>query len=129
MKRGPLVSPLAIDAEPFDSAESAIAWAWAFRPGASSGAFAHRFVPAERSIPRPCEPADVLIVVDRVIAQYRLDEEEVGLIRTLGWNGPIAELADHPKWPLLRERLTFHLQDKGIVQRPGGQTAEDHARA
>lgn len=124
MRKGPHVSPLAIDAEPFDSAESAIAWAWALKVNPSSGAFSHRFVPLEKSIPRPCEPEDVLIVLDRVIRQYRLDHEEIGLIRSLGWMGPTAGLSQHPKWPLLRERLTFHLQDKGIVRRPGGHTEE-----
>jgi hypothetical protein len=115
----PYVSPFGLDVEPFDSAEDAVVWAWAFRPGATSGAYGHWYLAESRSTSRPCEPTDVLIVIDRMIEQYSLDAEEISLIRHLGRHGPARLHAEHPKWPLLLERLTFHLQAKGIVKRPG----------
>lgn len=83
--RHPLVSPLAIDAEPFESAVDALRWAFQAVQERGSGAWCPRAVVHQAdTTPRPCEPVDVIRVCDMVIAKYRLDEHEQSLIVCAG---------------------------------------------
>lgn len=117
-----MFSPLIEDAEPFDSVESALVWAFMKR-NESSGAFGRQYVAAEGGIPRPCEPADVLIVVDMVTKKYALDRGEVDLIRSCGW-GNLRQTRQDARWPRIEALLRFYMERKGIVHRPGGHIQE-----
>ncbi len=106
-------APLIEDAEPFDSVESALIWAF-MKSNDNSGAFSRHYVRAEGGIPRPCEPVDVLRIVDMVTQKYGLDRREVDLIRRCGW-GNSREVSGDERWPRIEALLRFYMERKGII--------------
>jgi hypothetical protein len=118
-------SPLAIDAEPFHSAVDALRWAFAAVQERGSGAWCPAAVPQRGdTTPRPCEPVDVIRVCDMVIEKYRLDQQEQTLIVCAGLGTLSGQQWRSAQWQAIEDRLTWYLQAKGIVQRPGGQPEE-----
>lgn len=113
------LAPVGIEnAQPFRSAEDAWFWfieAWtARREGA-------RIVAGAGLVPRPCEPIDVLRVLERLYRQRRLLRDHVAVLghygRRLMPPDPRrpAEHRAHRIWREALDRLGTALRAKGIV--------------
>lgn len=114
----PRPAPSVGDAEPFPSAEAA--WFWFVECWQARHAGA-RVVAGAGDRPRPCEPVDVLRVVDRLYRQRRLLRDHV---LVLGHYGRRALAPDprrrreqraHGLWAEALDRLAEALRVKGIV--------------
>lgn len=114
-----LTSPLAIDGEPFHSAVEALRWAFNALQERGSGAWCAHAVPRRGdTVPRPCEPIDVVRVCDMVIEKYGLSDHQQGLIVCAALGELSGAQWQSAQWRSIEDRLTFYLQDKGIVYCP-----------
>ncbi len=105
-------------AEPFASA--AEAWFWFIQAQAARNDGA-RYALGAGTIPRPCEPVDILRVLDRLHRNRRLQMDHLLVLRHYGRRmmAPdprrIKEACAHKIWTEALERITPALQRKGIV--------------
>jgi hypothetical protein len=111
---------------PFESAEEAWFWFIQAQEARSAGA---RLVAGHALLPRPCEPIDILKILDRLYRPRRLLREHLLVLRHYGrrFLAPdprrIKEVRACTLWREAIERLSVPLERKGIVltrlQRPG----------
>lgn len=108
-----------VDTTPFDSAEEA--WFWFIQAQAARDDGA-RFSAGAGSIQRPCEPIDILKVVDRLYRQRRLLMDHLLVLRHYGRRlmAPdvrrVKEARAHKLWSEALERMTPLFERKGIIQ-------------
>ena len=106
-------------AVPFASAEEA--WFWFIQAQAAKNDGA-RFSVGLGLVARPCEPIDILKVVDRLYRQRRLIMDHLLVLRHYGRRlmppdaRRVKEVRAHGLWVEALERMTPILERKGIVQ-------------
>ncbi len=104
---------------PFESAEEA--WFWFIQAQAARNEGA-RFVSGLGKIPRPCEPLDILNVLDRLYRQRRLLRDHLLVLRHYGRrlmppdSKRVKEARASDIWREALERLEPPLASKGIVR-------------
>jgi hypothetical protein len=104
--------------QPFASAEAAWFWTMQMLAARRDGAGA-RF--GTGGI-RPCEPDDVVQVLDRLYRQRRIDLAHARILRIYGERGTrpneavASERADARLWCQALDRMERPLRDKGIVR-------------
>lgn len=109
-----------VETMPFGSAEEA--WFWFIQAQAARNDGA-RFSVGLGLVARPCEPLDILKVVDRLYRQRRLVMDHLLVLRHYGRRlmPPDArrakEVKAHALWVEALERLTPLLERKGIVEK------------
>lgn len=115
----PPPAPVAIEgAQPFRSAEDA--WFWFIEAWTARHAGA-RIVAGAGLVPRPCEPIDVLRVLERLYRQRRLLRDHVAVLGHYGRRllppdpRRPAEHRAHRIWREALDRLGSALRAKGIV--------------
>lgn len=107
-----------IKTTPFESAEEA--WFW-FIQAQSAKEDGARISFGQGLIPRPCEPIDILKVLDRLYRNRRILMDHVLVLRHYGKRlmAPdprrVRELRAHKLWTEALERLGDSLESKGIV--------------
>lgn len=105
-------------AEPFATAECAWFWTMAALTARRDGA--RNLAGMARTL-RPCEPDDVLRVLNRLYYQRRIDLMHARILRIWGERGvppdshALGEMSDARIWDEAMRRLTWPLQAKGIV--------------
>lgn len=108
-----------VDTTPFGSAEEA--WFWFIQAQAARNDGA-RFSAGQGLVSRPCEPVDILKIVDRLYRQRRLLVDHLLVLRHYGRRliAPDArrmkEIKAHSLWVEALERMTPIFERKGIVQ-------------
>lgn len=112
---------------PFHSVESAWFWfvrAWqAYHDGA-------RFRAGHGGVQRPCEPIDIMCVLDRLHRDKRLVMDHIHVLRHYGLKGepPIENRRKEARayyiWREAMQRLEEVLVEKGIVASPYSEAAE-----
>lgn len=106
-------------AVPFDSAEEAWFWFIAAQAARNDGA---RFVAGLGACSRPCEPVDILKILDRLYRNRRLLMDHLLVLRHYGRRNMapdprrIKEARAHGLWVEALDRLETPLQKKGIVR-------------
>lgn len=111
--------PYAVDGRAFDSAEEAWFWSVQAQDAKAAGA---RIVAGRGLVQRPCEPADVLRVVDRLYRNRKLDRDHLHVLvhygRRLSAPDPERhrEQRAHALWCEAFERVTPVLRGKGIAR-------------
>lgn len=106
---------------PFDSAQEAWFWFVSAQAAKNDGA---RFVSGAGLYPRPCEPIDILKVLDRLHRNRRLVRDHLLVLRHYGRRhlAPdptrVKENRAHHLWHEALERIEEVLITKGIVDRP-----------
>lgn len=106
---------------PFESAEEAWFWFIQAQQARNDGA---RFTAGLGLYPRPCEPADILKVLDRLHRNRRLLMEHLLVLRHYGRRKMPPdpqrpkEMRAHTIWKEALERLEPALESKGIVVKP-----------
>ena len=104
---------------PFESAEEAWFWFIAAQQARNDGA---RFVSGLGLVSRPCEPVDILKILDRLHRQRRLLMDHLLVLRHYGRRtmAPdprrVKEARAYDLWTEALERLGYALQKKGIVR-------------
>ncbi|MCB1650769.1 MAG: hypothetical protein KDI46_01820, partial [Alphaproteobacteria bacterium] len=104
---------------PFLSAEEAWFWFIAAQQARNDGA---RFVAGQGLCPRPCEPLDILKVLDRLYRQRRLLKDHLLVLRHYGRRhlAPdprrIKEMRACTLWREALERIGAVLERKGIIE-------------
>ncbi len=110
----------AVETETFSSAEEA--WFWFIQAQAAKNDGA-RITAGQGMVHRPCEPIDILKVVDRLYRQRRLLMDHLLVLRHYGRRlmAPDArrakEVKAHNLWVEALERMTPILERKGIVEK------------
>lgn len=108
-----------IETTPFENAEEAWFWFIQAQEARNDGA---RFVTGAGLIPRPCEPMDILKILDRLHRQRRLLMDHLLVLRHYGKRrlSPdprrTKELRAHKLWMEALERIEPVLVRKGIVR-------------
>ncbi|WP_159996656.1 hypothetical protein [Roseomonas sp. 18066] len=108
-------------AEPFASAEQAWFWTMNALVARREGA---RIVAGAGTVPRPCEPDDVVKCLDRLYRQRRIDLAHARILRLWGERGQapdpraLRERGDSRLWREALSRLDWPLRQKGIVAGP-----------
>jgi hypothetical protein len=103
---------------PFASAEEAWFWLVAAQEARTDGA---RVVAGQGKLPRPCEPVDILRVVDRLYRQRRLMRDHLLVLRYYGKRRlppeprRLREARAFTIWTEALERIEAVLIAKGIV--------------
>ena len=106
---------------PFESAEAAWFWFIAAQEARNDGA---RFVAGQGNFPRPCEPLDILRILDRLYRQRRLLRDHLMVLRYYGRRRlppdrhRIKEARAYTIWTEAMERMENVMIAKGIVARP-----------
>lgn len=95
------------DATPFDSAEAAWFWTVQARLAQLDGA---RVSAGQGLVPRPCEPLDVLTVVDRLYRRRRLLPEHLRVLADYG------RALCRPDRDRRRERRAWHLWQEAMAE-------------
>ena len=114
-------SPSETRVVPFHSAEEAWFWFIAAQAARNDGA---RFVAGQGLLPRPCEPVDILRVLDRLYRQRMLLRDHLLVLRHYGRRhlAPdprrIKEVRAYSLWTEALERIELVLIRKKIVRRP-----------
>lgn len=114
-------SPPETRAVPFHSAEEAWFWFIAAQAARNDGA---RFVAGQGLLPRPCEPVDILRVLDRLYRQRMLLRDHLLVLRHYGRRhlAPdprrIKEVRAYSLWREALERIEPVLIRKKIVRCP-----------
>jgi hypothetical protein len=107
------------DAVPFRTVEEAWFWFVQAQDARSSGA---RFVAGAGTVPRPCEPLDLMRVVDRLYRNRRLLRDHLHVLvhygRRLAAPDPqrSVEARASALWREALDRIAPVLRGKGIVQ-------------
>lgn len=115
------------ESEPFDTAEDAWFWFIAAQQARNDGA---RFSAGQSLTPRPCEPSDILKVLDRLYRNRRVTLDHVMVLRHYGRRGAPPDLRHYKEaraarlWHESMERLGDALILKNIVRRPIPQRNE-----
>lgn len=110
----------AVETQAFSTAEEA--WFWFIQAQAARNEGA-RFSAGQGLVARPCEPIDILKVVDRLYRQRRLVMDHLLVLRHYGRRlmAPdvrrIKEVKAHALWVEALERMTPALERKGIVEK------------
>ena len=105
-------------AEPFATAECAWFWTMAALTARRDGA--RNLAGMARTL-RPCEPDDVLRVLNRLYYQRRIDLIHARVLRhwgDIGWPPDptaLSEMRDHAIWVDALDRMHLPLKVKGIV--------------
>ncbi|MCM2343300.1 MAG: hypothetical protein NDJ24_01920 [Alphaproteobacteria bacterium] len=108
-----------VDTTPFTTAEEA--WFWFIQAQAARNDGA-RFSAGQGLVSRPCEPIDILKIIDRLYRQRRLLIDHLLVLRHYGRRlmAPDArrlkEVKAHSLWVEALERMTPIFERKGIVQ-------------
>ena len=108
--------------EPFDSAEEAWFWFVQAQQARNDGA---RFTLGAGAIPRPCEPCDILKIVDRLYRNRRLVMDHLLVLRHYGVRmlppdpRRSKEARAHGLWVEALGRIGDVLEGKGIVRKTG----------
>ena len=108
-----------VETTAFSSAEEA--WLWFIQAQAARNDGA-RFSEGMGLVARPCEPIDILKVVDRLYRQRRLVMDHLLVLRHYGRRlmppdaRRVKEVKAHSLWVEALERMTPILERKGIVQ-------------
>ena len=103
---------------PFDCAEDAWRWAHAGRTAQLDGA---RFTAGLADTPRPCEPADVLCVAQRLHRSGRIGVEHLSELVRCGRDDPARTASPEQQqrrarlWTEAMDHMTDPLIAKGIV--------------
>lgn len=109
-----------VETVPFDSAEEAWFWFIQAQQARNDGA---RFTMGAGLVPRPCEPADILKVLDRLYRTRRLVIDHFKVLRHYGYRmlppdpNRIREGRAFRLWKEALACLDDVLQRKGIVRR------------
>lgn len=109
-----------IETTPFESAEEAWFWFVAAQAAKNDGA---RFVSGAGLCPRPCEPVDILKVLDRLYRQRRLLRDHLLVLRHYGRRhmapdaARVKEIRAYYLWREALDRIEDILISKGIVER------------
>lgn len=107
------------EAVPFRDAEEAWFWFIAAQAARNDGA---RFVAGQSLYPRPCEPIDILKVLDGLYRQRRLVRDHLLVLRHYGRrhlppdNRRAKEVRAFQLWHEALERIGAVLEKKGIVE-------------
>lgn len=110
---------LEIKAVPFANAEEA--WFWFIQAQAARNDGA-QFSMGVGTLPRPCEPLDILKVIDRLYRQRRLMTDHLLVLRHYGRRlmppdaQRVREVRSHTIWAEALERIGAALEKKGIIQ-------------
>lgn len=106
---------------PFESAEQAWFWFINAQQARHEGA---RFTAGKGAVLRPCEPVDILGILDRLYRQRRLLRDHLMVLRYYGRRGMppdsrrVREMRAHKIWSEALARLENALVSKGIVSPP-----------
>lgn len=109
-----------VETQAFSSAEEA--WFWFIQAQAARNDGA-RFSVGQGLVARPCEPVDILKVVDRLYRQRRLVMDHLLVLRHYGRRlmAPdarrVKELKAHSLWTEALERMSPLLERKGIIEK------------
>lgn len=109
-----------IETVPFESAEEA--WFWFIQAQAARNDGA-RFVSGLGHVQRPCEPLDILNVLNRLYRQRRLLMDHMHVLRHYGRRmlAPdglrVKEMRAHTLWHEAMDKLEGVLEAKGIVRK------------
>lgn len=105
---------------PFSSAEEAWFWYVQTQKALLDGA---RFTAGQSIYPRPCEPADIYRVIDRLYRNRRLKVDHLKILRHYGVRmlpperHRVKEVRAHGLWMEAMARIEEVLIGKGIVRR------------
>ncbi len=108
-----------IETVPFENAEEAWFWFIQAQEARNDGA---RFVAGQGLYPRPCEPIDILKVLDRLYRNRRLLRDHLLVLRHYGRRQippdehRAKEARAYKIWMEALERLSTVLERKGIVK-------------
>lgn len=111
----------AVGIVPFQSAEEAWFWFVAAQEARCDGA---RIAAGQGLYPRPCEPVDILRIIDRMYRQRRLLRDHLLVLRHYGCRrlAPdrrrMREMRAYTIWTEALNRMESVLESKGIVVRP-----------
>ncbi len=114
---------------PFESAEEAWFWFVAAMEARADGA---RITAGKGTLPRPCEPIDILKIVDRLYRARRLVRDHLMILRYYGRRRMppdqyrIREMRAHKIWNEAMARMESVFESKGIVERPRIFIASNH---
>lgn len=114
---------------PFESATDAWFWFIAAQQARSEGA---RFIAGIGLMPRPCEPIDILKVLDRLYRNRRLLRDHLLVLRHYGRRHMAPdptrpkEARAHKIWSEALERMGEVLERKGIVVRKAAPQARQN---
>jgi hypothetical protein len=106
---------------PFESAEEAWFWFINAQQARQDGA---RYSAGQGTVPRPCEPVDILRILDRLYRQRRLLRDHLMVLRYYGRrrmppdSRRVREIRAHKIWSEALARLESALIGKGIVLPP-----------
>ena len=110
-----------VDTVPFLSAEDAWFWFVQAQKAKNDGA---RFSMGQGNVVRPCEPLDILRVVDRLYRQRRLLMDHLRVLKFYGWRqlppdcNRIKEMKASRLWDEALDRIETVLIKKNIVAPP-----------
>ena len=105
---------------PFDSAEEVWFWFMRAQEAKNDGA---RFSASIGTMPRPCEPLDILRILDRLYRNRRLLKDHLMVLRHYGKRDMSPdpcrdfEAKAHRLWAEAMERIEPILEEKGIVKK------------
>jgi len=109
-----------VNASPFDNVEEAWFWFIAAQQARNDGA---RFVAGSGAIQRPCEPVDILKILDSLYRSRRLLRDHLLVLRHYGKrNMPpdsrrAKEARAHYIWEEAIERMKPIMERKGIIRK------------
>ena len=112
---------------PFHNEAEAWFWFIAAQEARTDGA---RFVAGQSLYPRPCEPLDILKVLDRLYRQRRLLRDHLLVLRHYGRrhlapdDRRVKEARAFQLWHEALERIGVVLEKKGIIE-PGPSASRD----
>jgi len=115
--------------EPFRSSQEAWIWAMTCLVARDEGA---RFGAGRGQTPRPCEPVDLLRVLDALVRQGHLHRGHAKVLQTYGrrLTMPDDMVPGEAKacriWHEAMDRMTAPLRRKGIVEMPDPPPASSH---
>ncbi len=118
MRRGPAPAPSRV--ESFDTVEEVWFWFMAARRAAADGA--HFARGSRGGVPRPCEPADILRLLDRLHRVRRLERDHLLVLRHYGQRGwppdPYAPRERHAArlWDEAMRAMEVPLRAKGVLK-------------
>lgn len=117
---------------PFESAEQAWFWFILAQQARVDGA---RFVAKQGSVIRPCEPVDILQILDRLYRTRRLLRDHLLVLRHYGRRQlppdpyRVKEIRSAALWKEALERLEPMLERKGIVEKKNFPQLNWHEQA
>lgn len=112
---------IALQGVPFQDAQEAWFWFISAQQARNDGA---RFVAGSGAYPRPCEPLDILKVLDRLYRHRRLTRDHFLVMRHYGrrYIAPdprrVKEVRAFKLWNEAMSRFGEALQAKGIIEKP-----------